>query len=548
MLYGPQGQTRRESSVFPVGGTTIPSGSTYYWAEALEQGKDLVQLGPDLPGAHVGWRWGVGIERGIDRRTSLGLSAQSLMLAGGRHSYLEARLQRAFGPLLVELSGAQQYARGSLRGRAARAIALGEVAGVSFEAESVWAFGGFTSELVDGSSAREHRLRLDKSFDLGKVSVPLQLGARQSVSRSGQKVTELLTRLGLHARRFAATAELSRLTTSRQVGAPDAPSESRLSLLVNASLSKVRLRGEARFRVGGGASGTSRRSGGRNSGFESARLIGEMPLGERSDLRLGGEYDRASGRKALTAGYVRQFRAFALRADGDIASDGSIGAGLQIAFSLGSDPLGGGLHLSNEKLALNGEAAVSVWRDEDANGRRDPGEEAIEGVEIGASLAKSAPTDSAGHALVTGLRPYQAVALAIDTSSLEDPFLVPASQGVVVTPRPGIAARVEIPLVPTGEVEAALLDGNGDPLAGVLLELVDTRGAAMAQARSEFDGFVLFEKVPYGVYRVAVAAESAPALSGVPAVIASARVDRAQAVARLGRIVLHRAARLAAAP
>ena len=58
------------------------------------------------------WRWGVGVERGIDKRTVAGVEAQSLVLAGKRHSYLEARLQRAVGPMLVELSGAQQFGAG----------------------------------------------------------------------------------------------------------------------------------------------------------------------------------------------------------------------------------------------------------------------------------------------------------------------------------------------------------------------------------------------------------------------------------------------------
>ena len=115
-------------------------------------------------------------------------------------------------------------------------------------------------------------------------------------------------------------------------------------------------------------------------------------------------------------------------------------------------------------------------------------------------------------------------------------------------PRPGIAATVEIPLVPTGEVEALLIDGNGDPLEGVLLELVDARGAAIARARSEFDGFALFEKVPYGAYAVRVAAESAKALAGAPASLGQARLDRANPVVRLGRIALTRATRIAAAP
>jgi hypothetical protein len=537
VLYGPQGQIRRDGSEIPVGGETVPAGKTWYWASVIDQGRDLVALGPKLPSAHLGWRWGVGVERGIDQRTSLGLSAQSLMLSGGRHNYLEARLQRALGPMLVELSGAQQYGPGKARGRGLRGAALGELFGVNFEAETVWAFGGFTSELVDATQAREHRLRLDKTFTFGKLAVPLQLGARRAVTRDGSKVTEVLTRLGLHARRLALTAELSKLSTERRVGPPaSGDRQTRLTLLGNLGLGKLRLRGETRFRLDAGA-----------RGFESARVVGEVPLTERSDLRLTGEYDRATGRKALAAGWVRQFDAFSLRAEGDIATDGTIGAGLQLAFSFGPDPLGGGLHFSNEKLAINGEAAVSVWRDDDADGRRDPGEEAVEGVGIGAGLAKSAPTDARGHAMVTGLRPFQPVAIAVDTGSLDDPFLQPASQGVVVTPRPGIAATVEIPLVPTGEVEAALIDGNGDPLEGVGLELVDARGAIIATARSEFDGFALFETVPYGAYRVRVAAESAKALSGVPPELGQAKLDRANPVARLGRISLRRATQVAAA-
>jgi hypothetical protein len=58
----------------------------------------------------------------------------------------------------------------------------------------------------------------------------------------------------------------------------------------------------------------------------------------------------------------------------------------------------------------------------------------------------------------------------------------------------------------------------------------------------------LFERVPYGAYRVRVAADSAAALSRAPDVLGTAKVDRAQPVARLGRILLHRTTRIAAAP
>ncbi|HUQ13129.1 MAG TPA: carboxypeptidase-like regulatory domain-containing protein [Novosphingobium sp.] len=535
VLYGPQGQIRRETSEVPVGADAVPAGKTWYWAGVVELGRDLVDLGPKLTDAHVGWRWGVGVERGIDGRTSLGIAAQSQMLGGRRHTYLEASFRRSLGPMLVELSGAHQLGPKNLGGQAFKAAAIGEIAGVSVQAETLWAFGGYESELVDAHQRREHSLRLDKSFKWGGLYVPVSLGARQSTNRDGEKVTEVLTRLGINARRLALTAELSKLHTTRRVGPPrDDDDATRVSLLTNAGRGKVRLRSETRFRLG--------------DGFESARVVSELRLGARSDLRIAGEYRRDTRQASLGVGLVRQFDAFSVKAEGDIASDGAVGASLAFAFSFGADPLGAGMRFSNEKLALNGQAAVNVWRDDDADGRRDPGEEAIAGVIVAPGLAEAAPTDAEGHTLVTGLRPFQPVALAIDTGSLEDVFLQPASQGVVVTPRPGIAARVDLPLVPTGEAEGSLLDLNGDPIGGVGLELVDARGAVMATARSEFDGFFLFEKVPYGAYRVRPSAESATALGIAADWLGTARIDRAEPVARLGPTSLARVARVAAAP
>jgi hypothetical protein len=528
VLYGPQGQIRRETSDVPVGADSVPAGKTWYWAGVVEQGRDLIDLGPKLPAAQVGWRWGVGVERGIDGRTTLGFSGQSQMLGGRRHNYLEATLRRSLGPMLVELSGAEQLGRGE----AFKGAAIGRLAGINFQAETLWAFGGYESELVDARQRREHSFRLEKSLKLAGLPMSIQLGARQSLSREGEKVTEVLTRLGVNARRFAFTAEVSKLHTSRTLGPTD--DATRLSLLANTSLGKLRLRGESRFRLG--------------QGFESARVVSELRLGARSDLRVSGEYRQAERRASLGLGVVRQFDAFSLKAEGDLASDGAVGASLAFAFSFGPDPLGHGMRFSNEKLALNGQAAVDVWRDEDADGIHDTGEEAIPGVIVGPGLAEAPPTDARGHTLVTGLKPFQPVALAIDTGSLEDVFLQPASPGVVVTPRPGIAARVSLPLVPTGEVEGSLLDLNGDGLGGVELELIDARGAVVRTARSEFDGFFLFEKVPYGAYRVRPSAESASALGVSVDSLGATKVDRAEPVARLGPTNLARVARIATAP
>ncbi len=112
---------------------------------------------------------------------------------------------------------------------------------------------------------------------------------------------------------------------------------------------------------------------------------------------------------------------------------------------------------------------------------------AVEGVTIEAGFRHTdAPTDAQGRAVIDGLRPYVPVLVSIDTGSLPDPLLQPKGQGMVVIPRPGIAARVSLPLAPTGEIEAVLLGPDGEPRSGVPLQLLDQRGLGGAPGEQRF--------------------------------------------------------------
>ena len=102
--------------------------------------------------------------------------------------------------------------------------------------------------------------------------------------------------------------------------------------------------------------------------------------------------------------------------------------------------------------------------------------------------------------------------MSVDESTLPDPFLMPRGKGMVVTPRPGVAAQVELAVSPTGEVEGMLTDADDTPKPGVVLELVDSEGQVAARAMSEYDGFFLFDRVAYGAYRLRLAPDSAKAL------------------------------------
>jgi len=534
VLYGPQGQIRHERSNVPVGIEAIPTGKTWYWAGIVDDGHDLIDFTGKFADPLTGWRWGVGVEHGFDKRTSAGLEYQSLMLTGRRRDYLEATVRRSLGSMLLELSGAQELGAG----RAWRGEALGKLGPVRFDAQVLWVEGDFESELVEKQQRSDYSLRLNTTVRLGNWSLPIEGSVRQTRSRTGQIVNEWLMRGSLHIHRVSLAAEL----VHRAISGPPATSSNEsagttLTLIGNASAGTVRLRGSARFRLADGGDPLVRR------GFEQAQVLIEAPLDKRSTLRAGYEYEAPSARHQFTLGYVRQFDRFALRAEGRADNHGRVSGGLTLAFSLGPDPVDGGWRASRERLAESGQAAVEVFRDENGDGYRQAGEEAVEGVTVEAGFRHSqTPTAKNGRAVIDGLQPYVPVLVSIDTGTLPDPLLQPKNRGMVVVPRPGVQASLALPLAPTGEVEAYLLGPDGEPRGGATIELTDLAGRAILRGVSDFDGYVLFDSVPYGDYRLQLGEASAKALGLEARVSGALRIDRTHSSLQLGRLRLAPAA------
>ena len=111
VLYGPQGQIRRDVRMIPVGPDSIPPRETYYWASVQDAGRDLVNFGSDDFEHFFGWRGGVGVERGIDARTSVAASLFSAVYDRRRDTYLEGSVRRAIGPTLGRTCRRRQCAR-----------------------------------------------------------------------------------------------------------------------------------------------------------------------------------------------------------------------------------------------------------------------------------------------------------------------------------------------------------------------------------------------------------------------------------------------------
>ncbi|MEL7444538.1 MAG: carboxypeptidase-like regulatory domain-containing protein [Pseudomonadota bacterium] len=523
VLYGPQGQVRREKTDFPVGFNQIEPGETYYWAGILQDDRDLIEINPDNVTSPQKWRWGVGVERGLDKRTSAALGVHSAHFAGERRTYAEGSIARTFGGFQGELAAAHEFGSGAV----AQANLLGRRGKFNFGANALVTIGDFTSEFAGDELDYRLGFNFDTSLSLGRFVLPIQAEAVRSKLKTGAKVTELLMTTSVSAGKVALSAQLEHQEQTASAST-SARSDTRLRLLANTRLKDLRLRGNATFDLGGD-----------NSGLESATVTVDKTLDEYSDLNGEIEYMAQSDEARFSVGYSRRFDQLSLRGDAFVTSRGGVGANVSLAFSLGPDPVSGGVRFSETKLARTGQAAVTVFRDDNGNGRFDGDEEPLEDVLVEAGLRSTdAITAGNGRTIVDGLRPFRPVLVGVDEASLGDPYLAPAVKGIVVTPRPGVTAMVELPISPSGEIEGVLLNTAGLEQPGVLLELVDRGGNVVSNAVSEFDGFFLFERVPYGEYRLRVGADAARKLDVKSELRGALVVSREEDIVRAGPIKL----------
>ncbi len=531
ILYGPQGQIRRDVKMIPVGLDSIPPREIYYWAAVQDAGRDLINLNGVEPSDYLGLRGGFGLERGIDARTSVAGSWFTSMLRGRRQNYLEASVRRAIGPALVELAAAGNLSGGY----AVRGQVLAQVGDTLVSGESAWLMGGYQSERYERDLRRLSALSVDHSFKLGRQYFPVRAEVRYSERTDGGSRLEVNSRLSFNIKQINASAELDWTKDDNRFGI-DPPSRLDASLRLSGRVGGLRLRGEAVFGLSG------------DSGFRESKITGEWRAGERSDWRVEAGYSAADRRGRLAVGHTRRFKHFALTGQVEAASDGSVAATLALAFSLGPNPHNGGIRVASEKLASSGQAFAIVFQDENADGIRQPNEPVQKEVELTAGLsARGNPTDDYGRTVIDGLQPYEPVLIGIDASSLPDPFVQPATSGVVVTPRPGVPVTIELPLVSAGEISGTLQREAGKMLSGVDIELLDKAGRVVKTTRSEYDGFFLFEFVPYGSYRLRVAAVAAAVVGVEPTLPGLAELGKAKAMVDLGIVTARAAQRIASA-
>jgi hypothetical protein len=530
LTYGPQGQVRSRIETVPVGPEAVPPGTTFYWAGVVDANRDLLELSRSRapPGADRGLRATASVEHGLDQRTSVAALVQSLMAEDQRVTYVEGSVRRALGPALVELGVARDSSGGTaLRGQALARIGATSLSWSSFLSRD------FAARPSGIDEVAEHRFSIDAPLKLGaKTVVPLHGDLRLTEREGGGKAIEANARASFMLSRFN-LATLVRYRDVRPGGGVPGLRQVEAGLIGSGRVGPVRLRSSTEWQLVGGAR------------LHRAELTGYWSRGGNADWEGGLAYEASDRRMRARVSHIRRFDQLALTGTLEAASNGSIAAGLNLSFSLDRGP--GGWRFSRQSLAGAGSVRAQVFRDSNGNGARDMGEPGEEGALITAGTRPAdRPAGKDGWSSVAGLDNYRPVAIGVDLTSLGDPNLVPVRPAQLVVPRPGVSAEVLIPLVGGGAIEGNLVKDGGGAFQGLDLELVDQNGKVVAEARSDFDGYFLFDRVAAGRYSLRLKAASQAAAKAASALLSDAVVlTPDQAVLRLGSLTVRASPTLA---
>jgi hypothetical protein len=497
LAHGPQGQKKiLEETTIPVGSNMLPEGESRYDFSISQRKKTLFGIdernGTDVDNAA---RFRGTYERGLSDSISMAFGEASVDFGGERHNYLQLGLAGNTSFIYGQVDGLYDTASGG----GLSLFAQTAVGPLYLKARHEW-FADMVQENRP-NSILESKSGIDVSGTVPETSFTPRFSyllSSENIKYQGSDSASVSNRLSTRLAGLNVSNNIKWVYENTQ-GSNDKLIQGQFK--ASGYAGPVRLLGAmdydlgdknniTRYGLSGHWSVTDRLSG----GFD---LVQESDYVDRTTASVTMDWDAGPATISPRLSYD---------------SDGTYGAFLSLSFSVGPDPIAGGLDMTSEKRSNTGVVTASVYHDANNNQIYDTGDELLQDVEVVATQAgKSSFTEDNGRAAIAGLAAFHPTDVEIVEESLEDPFWQPSVAGVAVIPRPGHVDHLEIPVVSTGEVDGTLYMSNGsgaqEILANVSLELLDEEGHVVQSTRSEYDGFYLFEKVFPGEYLLRVSPE-----------------------------------------
>ena len=213
--------------------------------------------------------------------------------------------------------------------------------------------------------------------------------------------------------------------------------------------------------------------------------------------------------QTYTFGYSHEFDLVRLGLNMSYNDQDDFRAFLNASFALGYDPSGGRLFMTQESLANSAVFVPHVYYDKNGNSVFDGEDEWMEDVKFsGPKFDRDAHTDKRGYVHLTGVEVYERTTLALDESSLPDPYLRSVEPPKDYILRPGQVVKKDFPVILVGEVDGDVYivrRGKKVGAQSISIQIVDVdAGGVVQEGSSEFDGFYWIQDLPMGNYRARV--------------------------------------------
>ena len=502
-FFGPQGQYREETRRVLVGQGQVAPGEFNYRLAVTQQDEYLIPVQDDTAVSTANSelqgeaRAITEAEYGLNKHFSVAGGASSIALPDGRHNYGKLGLRFGWRNLYSRFDViGDSMGGGAVKGGAQVSMPLN----LSLLVEHIELRNFVSEEFPEDidPTLRVSKLGLNGVAPVGSLlRVPFSITAEHETSESGATETELRNRVSTSISRVSLS---NWLLWRRTEGAISDTTNAEGALLIGGHLYRTILRGELQYGIEP------------ESELTRGILSAERHFGMDTTGRVSVERTFTGEEvTTLSAALSQRFDIAALGLNGSWSDDGAGSVFLSLSFAFGREPRTGDWGMYSDAVAENGAVSARVFLDNDLDGKYSPDDTPVEGAtfDTGRGIIRET-TNEDGVLLLTGLPAWRDVDVVIPPQGLEDPYWSPSADGFTVRTRPGTASLVDFPVIVTGEIDGMVYARQGGAMlevADVAMELVDEEGETIAETRSAFDGFFLFEMVRPGRYTVRVSPE-----------------------------------------
>jgi hypothetical protein len=488
VFYGPQGQVEtKEERVF-IDDSPLEKGQVSYEAYLTEDGKNLFTSRSNSDDDTGKVRTSLLTEYGVTDNVSAYSALTSYSMDGKRHDY--ALLGSGFSFKGIRFNLAQAFS--SVSGTASSARAQGIFKDYRWQLQHQY-YRDFISEETESSGLsgqleHETNLRIAGLLPIVK-NIPFSLNLDRFSDDAGDSIYNWQFRFTNSFSKLRLTSEIDQTLESDQAR------ETNYSLQINSRLGrKVNLRGDARFSIEP------------ESALDSITLTADYNIDDIQNLRVGISRSGSSQPvHTLSLGYSRDLGFADVGTSVTYNDDNEITALLNASFGFAYDKVGG-RQIASRSYANTAGLGGRVFVDNNANGLFDDTDDPVEGASFeGIAVARQHATNENGYVFIPGLEPYTRVPLRVNTSTLPDPFMLPTVEDSDYVLRPGQILRRDFPVQLFGEVDGDIFlfkKGNKKGASSIIVDILNDDDEILVSGRTEFDGFLLIQRVPIGTYKL----------------------------------------------